>query len=277
MRRARHPRPRDGRRHLVAAPAPRPRDACSPSAAERDRLQGELREHGSSALLRQRRRQPAASRRRERASRRRTPLRGAVELAALLGVETVVTMSGCPGGRGDGDSTGVFAVCWICCDDEPLWEWQFRERVVPFWRDLSTLGRVRGARRAHLPRAAPRRRRSSATRASAACAPRSARTSASTSTRATSGGRASIPLAVVEEHGDAIGFAHGKDTLLHPDRIRAHGVLDARYPVDPEHGALALRRRRRRPPRATSGARCSPRCARAATTAWSRSSTRTRG
>ena len=42
------------------------------------------------------------------------------------------------------------------------------------------------------------------------------------------------PLTVIEEHGDSIGFAHGKDTLLHPERIRTHGVLDARYPVDPE-------------------------------------------
>jgi sugar phosphate isomerase/epimerase len=42
------------------------------------------------------------------------------------------------------------------------------------------------------------------------------------------------PASVIEHHADAIGFAHGKDTLLHADRIRAHGVLDARYPVDPE-------------------------------------------
>jgi sugar phosphate isomerase/epimerase len=41
------------------------------------------------------------------------------------------------------------------------------------------------------------------------------------------------PRSVIEAHGDAIGFAHGKDTLLHPDRIAVHGVLDARYPVDP--------------------------------------------
>ncbi|MDX6600736.1 MAG: hypothetical protein QOE87_4623, partial [Gaiellales bacterium] len=42
------------------------------------------------------------------------------------------------------------------------------------------------------------------------------------------------PAAIIEQHGDAIGFAHGKDTRLYPERIRVHGVLDARYPIDPD-------------------------------------------
>ena len=42
------------------------------------------------------------------------------------------------------------------------------------------------------------------------------------------------PHAIIERHGDAIGFAHGKDTRLYPERIRVHGMLDARYPIDPE-------------------------------------------
>jgi sugar phosphate isomerase/epimerase len=42
------------------------------------------------------------------------------------------------------------------------------------------------------------------------------------------------PLVAVEELGDAIAFVHGKDTLLHPDRIARHGVLDFRWPADAE-------------------------------------------
>ena len=34
--------------------------------------------------------------------------------------------------------------------------------------------------------------------------------------------------------GDRIGFAHGKDTLIHPDRVRRDGVIGWRFPVDPE-------------------------------------------
>src|SRR5437764_544939 len=41
------------------------------------------------------------------------------------------------------------------------------------------------------------------------------------------------PLCVIEEVGDRIGFAHGKDTLIHADRVRRDGVIDFRHPVDP--------------------------------------------
>jgi sugar phosphate isomerase/epimerase len=42
------------------------------------------------------------------------------------------------------------------------------------------------------------------------------------------------PIATIERLGSAIGFVHGKDTLLHPDRIASHGVLDFRWPSEPE-------------------------------------------
>jgi len=42
------------------------------------------------------------------------------------------------------------------------------------------------------------------------------------------------PVAVIEEVGPAIGFAHGKDTLVHADRVRRNGLLDLGFPVDPE-------------------------------------------
>ena len=41
------------------------------------------------------------------------------------------------------------------------------------------------------------------------------------------------PLTVVEAFGDRIGWMHGKDTLLYPDRIRKHGVLHFAPPSDP--------------------------------------------
>ena len=213
--------------------------------AERDRLQGELREHGQRLSCVNAAGNPLAPAAAARAEAQ-AALRGAIELAALLGVDTVVTMSGCPGGRGAGDSTGVFAVSWLCCDDEPLWEWQFREHVVPFWRELSAWAAT----------AAPGLRiclelHPGLTIFGAESFAR---------LRAEVGPNIGInldpshfwwqgvdPLAIVEAHGDAIGFAHGKDTLLHPERIRVNGLLDARYPDRPGHGLLALRGRRRRP------------------------------
>jgi sugar phosphate isomerase/epimerase len=198
---------------------------------ERDRLAGELREHGARLSCVNAAGNPLHSSEPAR-KEAQDALRGAIELASLLGVETVVTMSGCPGGRGDGD-TGVFAVSWICCDDEPLWEWQFRERVVPYWRELSEWAAyaapgVKICLELHpgltiFGNESFRR------------------------LRAEVGENVGInldpshfwwqgvdPVSVIEEHGDAIGFAHGKDTLLYPDRIRVHGMLDARFPIDPD-------------------------------------------
>jgi sugar phosphate isomerase/epimerase len=42
------------------------------------------------------------------------------------------------------------------------------------------------------------------------------------------------PVAAAVALGDAIAFVHGKDTILHPDRIAVHGVLDFRWPADGE-------------------------------------------
>jgi sugar phosphate isomerase/epimerase len=202
---------------------------------ERDRLAGELREHDATLACVNAAGNPlhtAAGPRREA----QDALRGAIELAALMGVETVVTMSGCPGGRTEGGDTGVFAVSWITVDDEPLWEWQFRERVVPYWAELSRWA----------ARAAP------GVRICLELHPGLTIFGNESFRRlhAEVGDNVCInldpshfwwqgvdPLTVIEQHGPSIGFAHGKDTLLHPDRIRVHGVLDARYPADPETAA----------------------------------------
>jgi sugar phosphate isomerase/epimerase len=42
------------------------------------------------------------------------------------------------------------------------------------------------------------------------------------------------PVVVIEALGGAIGFAHGKDTVVHADRVALHGVLDFRWPADAE-------------------------------------------
>ena len=63
-------------------------------------------------------------------------IRGAVELAALLGIDRVVTMAGCPGGR-TGGPIGVFGLWSVSNDDEGIWSWQMEAEVGPYWRELS--------------------------------------------------------------------------------------------------------------------------------------------
>jgi sugar phosphate isomerase/epimerase len=58
------------------------------------------------------------------------------ELAGLLGVDRVVMMSGLPGGPGDANPNWI-TVSWPPETTEIL-DWQWRERVLPYWRKLIT-------------------------------------------------------------------------------------------------------------------------------------------
>ena len=213
------------------APQQLPLDSLLREPGERDRLSGQLREHGLAlscvnAAGNPLHPDPAVG------ERHAAKLRGAIELAALLGVERVVTMSGCPGGR-DGGPSPVFAPWALVPDDEPLWDWQFRERLAPFWHELGGWAR----------REAPDVQICLELHAGAA-----AYNPASYLRIAEAGGEAVRinfdprhfwwqgidPLRVIDQLGDRIGFCHGKDTLLHGDRIALDGVIDMRFPVDPD-------------------------------------------
>ena len=205
-------------------------DALLRDAGERDRLQGELREHGLAlscvnAAGNPLHPDPAVG------ERHAALLRGAVELAALLGCDRVVTMSGCPGGR-DGGSTPVFASWPVVPDDETLWEWQLEHRLAPFWRELSAWAaaaapevmiclELHAGASAYNPASFARLREAAGPNVGVNLDP------------SHFWWQGMDPLAVIDEVGPAIGFAHGKDTLVHPDRVRRNGLLDLAFPVDP--------------------------------------------
>jgi sugar phosphate isomerase/epimerase len=156
-------------------------------------------------------------------------LLGAVELAHLLGVERVVAMSGCPGAPGGGGWPVFAGGAWLP-DMEGLWEHQW-ERIAAFWRDFSA-------------------RSAAAAPAVLVCLELHPGTSIYNAEsyrllREVTGGNVRVnldpshfwwqgidPIAAVGALGDAVQFVHGKDTLLHPDRIALHGVLDFRWPAD---------------------------------------------
>ena len=71
--------------------------------------------------------------------------RDTVRLAAALGVETVVTFSGCPG-----ESERSLHPSWITCSwptefPETL-DWQWEERVLPYWGEAASFARAHGVR-----------------------------------------------------------------------------------------------------------------------------------
>jgi sugar phosphate isomerase/epimerase len=155
-------------------------------------------------------------------------LRGAVELAPLLGVDVVVAMSGCPG-AGPEDRTAPHFVAggWLP-DLEGILEWQWAERVRPYWRALA----------ADAAQAAPDLR---------ICFELHPGTCVYNATTfewiASEGANLAVnldpshffwqgidPLAVVDRLGGAIGFAHGKDTVQIPANRGLDGLLDCRWP-----------------------------------------------
>jgi len=61
-------------------------------------------------------------------------VRGTIELAGLIGVRTVILMSGCPGAPGDAHPNWI-TVAWPPETTEIL-VWQWDEVMIPYWRDL---------------------------------------------------------------------------------------------------------------------------------------------
>ena len=198
--------------------------------AERDRLAGELKEHGlrlaavnaAGNLL-----HPDPARRADAQAR----FRAAVDLAVAFGVRRVVTMSGCPAGPGGG-SLGVFP-CWATsADDEKLFAWQLEHELGPFWRATSDW----------LAKVAPEvmvclEMHPGVTIFNAAgfeaLLPYVGPNIGLNLDPSHFWWQGIDPASVVEAFGDRIGWMHGKDTILYPERIRRHGVLHFTPPSDP--------------------------------------------
>lgn len=66
-------------------------------------------------------------------------------LAKRLEVETVITFSGCPGGDPQATQPNWIVSPWPPEFSEML-EWQWRERVVPYWTDAAKAARSAGVR-----------------------------------------------------------------------------------------------------------------------------------
>jgi sugar phosphate isomerase/epimerase len=68
-----------------------------------------------------------------------------VSLAQKLGVETVVTFSGCPGGDSSSKQPNWIASPWPP-EFAAMLEWQWKERVTPYWKDTARTCRSAGVK-----------------------------------------------------------------------------------------------------------------------------------
>jgi sugar phosphate isomerase/epimerase len=158
-------------------------------------------------------------------------LRGALQLAHALGVPRVVAMSGCPGGPGGGGWPVFAGGAWLP-DMEGLWDWQW-ERIAAYWGELSAFAGTEAPDVLVCLELHP------GTSIYNAESYHRLRSVTSDNVRVNLDPshfwwQGIDPVASVHELGDAIAFVHGKDTVLHPDRIAQHGVLDFRWPSSAE-------------------------------------------
>ncbi|MHB8611431.1 MAG: sugar phosphate isomerase/epimerase family protein [Candidatus Dormibacteraceae bacterium] len=169
---------------------------------------------------------------REQARRHDDDLRQAIRLASALGVNRIVAMSGCPGaGPADRSAPHFSGGGWLP-DLERIAEWQWTERVAPYWTELAAF-----ARNEH-----------PGLMICFELHPGTFVFNYETFSRLRQLGsnlgvnldpshffwQSMDPLAIVEALGDRIGHVHGKDTTLHEQRLALNGMLDNRWPQPAE-------------------------------------------
>lgn len=164
----------------------------------------------------------------EIAARHDAALRDTIRLAALLGVDRVVAMSGCPG-AGPGDRTAPhFAAGGWLPDLEKVAERQWTDVVLPYWTEMS-----RFAAREHpgllicFELHPGTYVYNTATFGMAREIAPNLGVNLDPSHFFWQGMDA---LAVVRAVGDRIGHSHGKDTLAIPENEALNGMLDNRWP-----------------------------------------------
>ena len=163
--------------------------------------------------------------------------RDTVRLASELGVGTVVTFSGCPGG-----SAADTVPNWVTCPWPPHFgetlEWQWSERVAPYWAEAAAFAKEHGVRVAielHPGFVAYH-------------------TESFLRLREIGGETIGVnfdpshlfwqgmdPLTCVRELGSSIYHVHMKDTWLDPANIARNGVLDTKPYTDELHRSWIFR------------------------------------
>jgi len=158
-------------------------------------------------------------------------LRDAIRLATLLGVDRVVALAGCPPGA-RGDAAPHFAAGGWLPYLESVSSWQWEEWVQPYW---SRIAEVVASENPQL----------------LVCLelhPGTVVYNVETFDRIAALGdsiAANIdpshffwmqmdPIAVVASIGDRAGHCHGKDVVFQPASLGLQGLLDRRWPRDPQ-------------------------------------------
>jgi len=154
-------------------------------------------------------------------------LRDAIRLAALLGVDRVVALAGCPGGAA-GDRVPHFGAGGWLPYLEGVYQRQWEEQIAPYWAGLATFAAAEHP----------------GLRVCLELHPGTCVFNVETFNRVAALGPA-IAGNLDPSHffwmgmdghkvaaalGDRIGHVHGKDTIFHTESLALNGLLDRRWP-----------------------------------------------
>lgn len=149
--------------------------------------------------------------------------RKTLQLAGALGVERIVCMTGCPGTPEGGGYPNWVVASWPE-DFLELLDWQWRERVIPFWAEMAEMARKEGVRQLcfELHPGMCAYNASSFLKLRAAIGP----AVAANLDPSHFFFQGMDPLAVIRELGDTIGYVHAKDARVEPYNLAVQGALD---------------------------------------------------
>lgn len=171
------------------------------------------------------------------AEKAHTEFENAVLLAEKLGVETVVTFSGCPGGCPE-DKTPNWVTCPWPDDYTHILEYQWNEVLIPYWKKESEFCRAHNVRVAfemhpgfcvYNPETMMRIRKACGDNIGANFDPSHLFW------------QGVDPVAAIRYLGDAIFYFHAKDTKIDEINTGINGVLDTKPYSDEIHRSWIFR------------------------------------
>lgn len=156
-------------------------------------------------------------------------IRDTLRLAGMLGIDRVVTMSGCPGTPEGGKHPNWVTFTW---PDHfaTLLEWQWNEVLFPYWSDLGAAARAEGVQLCfEMHPGMSIYNAASLLRLRAAVGD----SIAANLDPSHLWWQGMDPLEVVRALGPAVGFVHAKDTRIDPRNTAVNGCLDTTLPAVP--------------------------------------------
>jgi sugar phosphate isomerase/epimerase len=158
----------------------------------------------------------------------RAAVTNAIRLAEKLGVDTVITFSGCPGGGPD-DKTPNWVTCPWPPDFSQTVQWQWEAVLLPYWQETARFAQERGVRLAiemHPGFCVYNVETALALREAAGAA---VGTNFDPSHLFWQG---ADPVHAIRALGDSIYHFHAKDTAIDPVNTPLNGVLDTKSYAD---------------------------------------------